>query len=135
MTTKKRSASAPESVESFLEALDHPHKPTILALRRIILAADPRIGEEVKWNAPSFRTAEHFATFHLRARDGVQVVLHLGAKVRGDTPASGIAVADPHGLLEWRTGDRATATFRDEADVAARGAAFAEIIRQWIAHV
>ncbi|HEU4324177.1 MAG TPA: DUF1801 domain-containing protein [Roseiflexaceae bacterium] len=134
MTTKKRSASAPESVESLLETLDHPHKPAILALRRIILQTDPRIGEEVKWNAPSFHTTEHFATFHLRAKEGVQVVLHLGAKVR-DTATSGIAVADPQGLLEWRSGDRATVTFRDLADVEARGAAFAAIIRQWITHV
>ncbi len=65
----KRSASAPENVETFLASLDHPFKQEILALRQIILDADPSIAEDIKWNAPSFRTSEYFATFHLRAKD------------------------------------------------------------------
>ena len=63
-------------VESFIASLEHPFKREILALRAVILAADDGIAESIKWNAPSFSTSEHFATFHLRARDGVQVVLH-----------------------------------------------------------
>jgi hypothetical protein len=69
----KRNASAPENVETFLASLDHPFKQEILALRQIFLGADPSIAEGIKWNAPSFRTSEYFATFHLRAKDGVQV--------------------------------------------------------------
>ncbi len=130
----KRSAPAPESVETFLAALDHPFKQEILALRQIILGADPSIAEGVKWNAPSFRTSEYFATFHLRAKDGVQVILHLGAKPRdGSTP--GVVIADPEALLEWLAKDRASATFRDLNDIDARQSAFAHIIRQWIVHI
>jgi len=50
----KRSAAAPENVETFLAALEHPFKPDILALRQVILGADPSIAESIKWNAPSF---------------------------------------------------------------------------------
>lgn len=95
----KRSPSAPESVEAFLASLDHPFKQEILAVRQIILGADPSIAEGIKWNAPSFRTSEYFATFHLRAKEGVQVILHLGAKTR-DSSASGVVIADPESLLE-----------------------------------
>ena len=70
----KRSDSAPQNVETFLAALDHPFKPAILAIRQIILAADPSIAEGIKWNAPSFYTSEHFATMHLRTKDGVQII-------------------------------------------------------------
>jgi hypothetical protein len=129
-----RSASAPENVETFLASLDHPFKQEILALRQIILDADPSIAEDIKWNAPSFRTSEYFATFHLRAKDGVQVILHLGARTRA-TSTSGIAIADPESLLKWLAKDRASATFRDLKDIDARRSAFANIIRQWIAHV
>jgi hypothetical protein len=132
--TSKRSASAPESVETFLAALEHPFKPEILALRQVILGADPSIAESIKWNAPSFRTSEHFATMHLRAKDGVQVILHLGAKPR-ETASSGITIADPESILKWLANDRASATFRDMNDIDARAAAFAQIIRQWIAYV
>jgi hypothetical protein len=128
----KRSASAPESVETFLASLDHPLKPEILALRQIILGADPSIVEGIKWNVPSFRTSEYFATMHLRAKDSVQVILHLGAKTR-DT--AGLAIADPESLLKWLAKDRASATFRDLKDIDARRSAFTQVIRQWITHV
>ena len=130
----KRSASAPEDVETFLASLDHPFKQEILALRQIILGADPGIAEGIKWNAPSFRTSEYFATVHLRAKDGVQVILHLGAKTR-DSSNSGVVIADPESLLEWLARDRASAKFRDLKEVEARRSAFANVIRQWIKHV
>lgn len=123
-----------ESVGAFLAALDHPRKAEILALRGIILGADARIAEGIKWNAPSFRTSEWFATFHLRARDCVQVILHFGARVR-DRSAARAAIADPDALLEWLADDRASAKFRDMAAVEAKQSAFAAVIREWIRHV
>jgi hypothetical protein len=128
----KRGAPTPESVETFLASLDHPLKPEILALRQIILGADLGIAEGIKWNVPSFRTSEYFATFYLRAKDGVQVILHLGAKTR-DT--AGFVIADPESLLEWLAKDRASVTFRDLNDIDARRAAFTNVIRQWITYV
>ena len=128
----KSSSAVPASVEAFLAALDHPHKPEILALRRIILDVDPGIREGIKWNAPSFSTSEHFATFHLRAKDGMQIILHLGAKVRASA-TTGVVIADPSALLEWLARDRAAVKFRDLRDIEARGAAFSAVLRQWIA--
>ena len=127
-------SSASREVETFLDALDHPHKPEILAIRPIILGVDPRISEGIKWNAPSFRTGEWFATFHLRAKDGLRLILHFGAKKR-DGLAPRTAIADPESLLEWLADDRAAAKFRDLADVEAKQTAFAAVIRQWIEHV
>ncbi len=121
-------------VEAFLASLEHPLKREFLALRAIIRAVDPRIAESIKWNAPSFSTSEHFATFHLRNKAGVQVVLHLGAKPRPDTGMRD-AINDPLGLLQWRGADRATVSFRDLQEIEAKQAAFADIIRQWIAFV
>jgi hypothetical protein len=136
MTAKRAAAaaSATPDVDAFLAALDHPREREIRAVRAMILGAAPTIGEGIKWNAPSFRTTEWFATFHLRARDGVQLVLHLGARVR-DAATTGIAVADPDGLLEWLARDRATVRFRDLAEVEARRDALAALVRAWIAHV
>ncbi|HEU4451670.1 MAG TPA: DUF1801 domain-containing protein [Longimicrobium sp.] len=121
-------------MDAFLAALDHPRKPEILALRRIILAAHPSIAEGIKWNAPSFRTTEWFATFHLRATDGVRIILHFGAKVR-DKSGARAAIADPRSLLAWLGDDRASVTFRGLDDVAAREPAFTALIQEWIAHV
>jgi hypothetical protein len=129
-----RRGAAAGDVESFLAALEHPFRREILAVRELILGADPGIAEGIKWNAPSFRTSEWFATFHLRARDGVQVILHLGAKKREDAPGVA-AVEDPEGLLRWLAADRAAVKFGGLAEVEAKGPAFAAVVRGWIGHV
>ena len=132
MSPRERTPTrAAADVESLLATLDHPHADAIDALRALIRGVDSRVRESIKWNAPSFATSEHFATFHLRAKAGVQVVLHLGSTPRPDAWVRA-GVHDPAGLLEWRGPDRAIVTFADRADVERRGAAFAAVLRQWI---
>ena len=125
-------ADTTAAVDAFLAALSHPHKDAIEAIRQAILGADPSIREGVKWNAPSFRTAEYFATVNLRAKEGVLVVMHLGAKVR-ELPAGGMKIEDPEGLLRWLAKDRAVITFADRGDVKRKQQAFVSVVRQWIA--
>ena len=115
-----------------MSGLRHPHKAAIERLRRIVCDADPAIAEGVKWNAPSFHTSEYFATTHLRAKDGIALILHLGAKARD---IASVPVADPHTLLKWLAKDRAIVTFRDEKDLEVRAPALQAILRQWIAYV
>jgi hypothetical protein len=135
-TTKpgRRGAATPENVETFLASLDHPFKQEILALRQIILAADPTISEGIKWNVPSFRTSEYFATMNLRAKSGIGVILHFGAK-KTDISSTGVAVPDPDRLLAWLGKDRAMVMFRDLNDIAERRSAFTALVREWIGHV
>lgn len=124
--------SSPESVEAFLESLNHPLKAEVAALRQVLLEADPSIREGIKWNVPSFRTEEYFATLHLRRPDRLGVILHLGAKKR-DLPA--LTIPDPHSLLKWLAPDRAEVGFHGLAEIEAKRPAFSEIIRHWIAYV
>jgi len=124
-------ADTTEAVDALLKALVHPFKLEIQALRAAILDADSSIRDGVKWNAPSFRTQEYFATVNLRAREGFGVILHLGAKVRAkDAPE--IKVQDPSALLEWLAPDRAMVCFKDKHDFEDRRAAFVKLIRAWI---
>ncbi len=130
--TTRKPAAAPADVDAFLASLDHPLDRELRAVRRVVLAADPRVAEEIKWNAPSFRTSEHFATFHLRAKGCVQIILHLGAKQRA---GARVAVADPTGLLEWLGPNRATVKLRDLEEIAAKRVALTRVLRAWIAHL
>ena len=141
MTAKKtagratRATAAPkEDVAAFITILEHAHVAAVAALRTIILAADPRIGEGIKWNAPSFRLADDFATMHLRAKQGIGLILHFGAK-KNAIATSGVVIDDPTGRLEWLAKDRAMLAFRDAADVMASNAAVTALIRAWIVHV
>ncbi len=120
-------------VETFLAKLKHPLKTEIILARQIILSADASIHEGIKWNAPSFRTTEFFATIHLRSTESLQIILHLGAKVRPEVKA--LELADPKGLLKMLGKDRALVTLGAGREFAAHREAFQEIVREWIKHV
>jgi hypothetical protein len=122
------------AVDAFMAALQHPAKPLIEALRAAVTGADARIHEGVKWNAPSFRTTEYFGTTHLRAKQGVGLILHFGAK-KNAISAMGVAIPDPAGLLHWLGKDRAQIVFADLADLHARQPALQALLREWITHV
>jgi hypothetical protein len=139
--TKKSSAAAhdtpadtTEAVDALMQRLRHPAADQIQVLRAAILETDPSIREGVKWNAPSFRTHEYFATTNLRTNEGVGIILHFGAKVR-KVAASSESIKDSRKLLNWLAKDRATVNFADLNDLAAKKKAFQAILLQWIAYV
>lgn len=129
---KPSAADTSTAVDAFMSTLKHPHKAAIAELRRIICGADPSILEGVKWNAPSFRTSEYFATTHLHDKKGVGLILHLGAKVRASAKPE---IKDPNKLLTWLAKDRAIVSFTGLEDVQAQAAALKGIVRQWIKFV
>ncbi len=53
-------------VTPFMARLEHPRKAEIETVSAIMLGADPRIHESIKWNPPRFAITEHFATVKLR---------------------------------------------------------------------
>lgn len=93
----------------------------------------PDIGEGIKWKSPSFRTSEYFATINLRSLDRVQLVFHLGAKVRDNTKE--LKIADPAGLIKWLAMDRCLVTLGAGKDLRANRAAFEKIVGAWIKYV
>lgn len=129
-----RSADTTQAVDAFMAALEHPRKADLEALRALVLAVDPSIAEGIKWNAPSFRTTEYFATTNLRGATGLRMILHLGAKARA-MPPGGLVIDDPEGLLKWLAKDRAMIEFRDGGDLRARQTALRQLLGQWISYV
>ena len=138
-TAPKSRRAAPtqaDSVDGFLAALDHPLKSALALIRSAILGASPRVEEGIKWNAPSFRAGEWFATVNIHPKaglDSVLVVLHLGAKARG-VVVPRPAIPDPEGLLEWLGKDRAVVRLRSLKEARAAKAPLQAIVRAWITH-
>ena len=131
---KLTAADTPAAVDQFMATLDHPHKADLDTLRAAMLAVDPAIAEGIKWNAPSWRTTDYFATTHLRGKVGFSLILHLGAKARA-LPEGWLVVAYPSGLLKWLGPDRAQATFASSADFTAKLPALHALLKQWIRYV
>jgi hypothetical protein len=116
-----------------MSTLDHPLKAEIEAVRRLVLSADPRLREQIKWNAPSFALADDLVTFNLRSQEALQIIMHTGAKKRA-TPLT-MNVADPAGLLRWLAPDRGIITFSSLEDIESKSAALIDLVRQWVAQV
>lgn len=116
-----------------METLVHPHKAGILEVRDWILQLDPGISEEVKWNAPSFKLEDHFATFRLHPPKDIQVILHTGAKAKSNSRR--FVIDDPHELLAWPATDRAVLTLASTDELRAHGAQVKCILKQWLSQV
>jgi hypothetical protein len=133
-TAKRAPARADSDVEEMLRTTDHPLRKELGEVRRLILGADPSIREGVKWNAPSFRTTDWFATLNTpaypRGRDRVMLILHTGAKAKGAVLEG--AVPDPAGLLRWLAKDRALVTFADAGEIRGRRTALQALVKEWI---
>src|SRR5262249_49645382 len=119
------------AVTAFMRELDHPLKKDIETVRRMILGVSREIREGIKWNGPSFRTTDYFATVFLRTRDRVQLIFHKGAKVK-DNSTTGVTIPDPNGLIEWLARERCIVTLGAGKEIQANRAALAKIVRAWI---
>lgn len=120
-----------EAVDQFLEALDHPLKPEIEAIRSIILNADEQITEHIKWNGPSFCYAGvDRVTFKLHPPHSIQLVFHRGAKVKS---TEGFVFDDASGLMQWVRPDRAMVTLKDMDEIEANQSALTDLVKAWIA--
>lgn len=116
---------------ALLDAHQHPLRKELDLLRSLILGADIRIEEGVKWNTASYRTTEWFATLngpkHVKAP---MVILHAGAKAKGIMLKD--RITDPEGLLNWMGNDRAQIVLKDLEDIASKRTVLRSILRSWI---
>lgn len=129
--TTAKAAKSGDAVLRWLAGCRHPLRPVLEALRVVVVSAEPRLVEGIKWNAPSYAFAgDDRITCNLSAPDRVRLIFHCGVRKRA---AKGrVPVAD-RGLLEWAADDRGIATFRSLAEVEAARPALGELVREWLA--
>jgi hypothetical protein len=130
----KSTTKVDKGVDAFLAKLDHPHTSMIQELRKIVLSVDPIIDERIKWNSVSFKTTEWFGTIHLRAKVGLGLILHLGAKAR-DRGVQESELQAHAELLQWLGKDRAMVSFHDLRDLKTKKSALLDLVQAWIRFV
>ena len=126
--------SEPEKVDAYIDKLKHPLVPVVKALRKSILSTDKEIGEEIKWNAPTFFFAGEMRPSHPKEYKRYIVVFNLYKKncIRLVFP-SGAKVKDTSGLLEGDYEDgRRLAVFHDIKEVDDKEKALKTIIAKWL---
>jgi uncharacterized protein YdhG (YjbR/CyaY superfamily) len=82
-------------VDAWMAKYDNPQKPVVQAVRMIILGADRRITETIKWQSPTFAYKGNLASFNPRSKAHASLMFHTGADIIGDFPSleGGEAVA------------------------------------------
>lgn len=112
--------SGADDVDAWLERTSNPQKALMQAVRRVLVTADRRIAEEIKWQAPTFVYKGNIASFMPRATKFVGLMFHKGAEISGNFP----------GLTGSGTAAR---TFRIEnsADLHAKSGELVAIMRTW----
>lgn len=107
-------------VDAWLERYDNPMKPLVERVREVMLGADDRIGEVIKWSTPTFVYRGNFASFQPRAKQFVSILYHEGASIPGSHP-----------ILDGGGDHARYSRISDEAELEARGAELEAVVRAW----
>jgi hypothetical protein len=73
-------------VDAWFARYDNPMRDVVQCIREIILAADPRIDECIKWQAPTFTYRGNLASFYPKSKQHASLMFHLGARIPGKHP-------------------------------------------------
>ena len=126
--------SESEKVDVWIKALKHPLRDVVTDLRALILGVDKSIGEEIKWNHPTFFYGgpmkpsdpklykRYMIVFNVVQKDCVRLVFPSGARIE-----------DKSGLLEGDYADgRRLALFHSRDEVKEKSAAMKRAIKKWL---
>lgn len=108
-------------VDKFLAKKNHPLNSEIQKVRDIILNADPRVEETIKWSSPTFMYKGNIASFFMNAKKQVTLMFHKGA-----------IMPNKSGLLEGDGKEARTARFYSIEDIESKKAALESVVQEWI---
>jgi hypothetical protein len=72
-------------VDRWFDQADHPLDATMRRARDIILGADARVTESIKWKTPTFDFRGNIASFNPSKRH-LSIMFHRGAEIPGAHP-------------------------------------------------
>lgn len=128
----KPSGNLNNEVSDFLDLQKHPFRNEIELLRNIILSADIKLTENIKWNGPnySFENEDRITIRIQPPAARVQLIFHRGAK-KQEQPKNKL-IASTSKLLSWKENDRAVITFKNMKEIESSSSELSDIINQWI---
>lgn len=130
MATKK--SVLDKSVNSFLDALNHPLRKEIDHLRQIILSVNPELTETIKWNGPNYvYQNDDRITIKIQPPKLIHLIFHTGAKKQALPKTKLISVESTR--LEWKDNARAVMAFKTLQDIKASETELRAIVEAWLA--
>ena len=109
-----------QEVDTWFADYDLPQKSLMQAVRQVMLAADGRLGETIKWKTPTFTCNGNLASFNPRSKKHVSLLVHNGARIPGDFPS-----------LEGTGEEARTMKFLDVDDLVAKTPELKRLVVAW----
>ena len=107
-------------VDRWLTESTHPLKELMQRVRRVILSADGRVEEGIKWQTPTFSFRGNIASINPQAKQFLSLMFHRGADIPGNFPN-----------LEGGGKVARYMKFQDAGDLEAKSAELQAIVRAW----
>jgi hypothetical protein len=109
-------------VDEWFAAKKPPAGPALQRVREIILGADPRMAEHVKYGSVHFAFGGDMASFVQTDKKTVSLMFHRGGKIEGSFPHM---VGTGRAVRFMR--------FADVAEVESQAEELADVVRAWCA--
>jgi uncharacterized protein YdhG (YjbR/CyaY superfamily) len=111
-----------KEVDAWFAKYDNPMKDVVQRVRELILEADDRIDECIKWQAPTFTYDGNLASFFPKAKQHASLMFHTGSAIPGKHPRlEGTGVGR---LMKIHSVDDANAAAKDLKKIVAAWIAF-----------
>ncbi|MCC6412487.1 MAG: DUF1801 domain-containing protein [Saprospiraceae bacterium] len=122
----------PAAVTAYLQNLEPAQGIVAETVRQVFLQAHPTIGEQIKWNAPSFFYTGEMPAFDAKTYQRDLAVMHLRKGPVMLVFPNGASLEDPTGILEGKyTDGRRMLTLKSVEDVEKCKAALEAMVRKW----
>lgn len=109
-------------VDAWFDTYENPQKDLVQAVRTVLLDADDRLTEAIKWKAPTFvYQGGNLASFFPKSTQHVTLMFHTGA-----------TLPDPDRILEGDGEVARSVKIRDHEDLADKTPALRGLVKAWI---
>ncbi len=75
-----------KEVDAWFVRYENPMKPVVQRVRALVLGADKRMAECIKWQAPTFTYLGNLASFFPKSKQHAALMFHEGARIPGKHP-------------------------------------------------
>jgi Domain of unknown function (DU1801) len=123
----------PAAVTAHIEKLPPTFAPLVEAVRQAILSVDPEIGEQIKWNSPSFFYTGEMKPFDPKTYQRDIVVMNLRKNEIMLVLPTGEQVKEVSEILEGNyTDGRRIVRILDAVDFETKRLALQKVIAAWL---
>jgi hypothetical protein len=133
---KAKDINSPEEVTALISKLEPNMAVLVNKIREVVLAADTEIGEQIKWNSPSFFYTGAMQPFDLKEYKRDILVINLSRGYPLLVFPTGAKITKATAILENQQKDgRCFVTLKTEKDLDTKTNELQKVLKEWLSLV